>query len=104
MHITLCVEFFNHEIRCNGYTHDGRLYTYANRTLFFSEPKVESSVKRPFVSKLIGKRVVLDPTYGYCVVIGTVEIEDEDYVTIEGMRYAKNGLKAIYEINSDNLI
>lgn len=85
------------------YTHDGRLSTDANRTLFFSEPKVEGSVKRPFVSKLVGKRVVINTEYDLCV-IGVVEIEGSEYLTIDDCHYAKNELKAVYEVATENLL
>lgn len=101
----VCVEFFNHEARRTEYTYDGRLYTYANRTLFFSEPKVEGSIKRPFVSKLTGKNVVsisksgnINLEYIY------IETIDRVYVTPEGDYRCKNDLESIYEIMSDNIL
>ena len=45
----------------NWYTQDGKIHEESNRTLFFSEPKIEASVTRPFVPTLVGKkRVRLD--------------------------------------------
>ena len=85
------------------YTYDGRLYTYANRTLFFSEPKIEASVTRPFVSKLVGKRVVINTQYDLCIT-GVVKIESSEYLTIDGCRYAKEELDSIYEITSENIL
>ncbi len=41
------------------YTEDGKLNERQNRTLFFSEPKIEASVTRPFAPTLVGKRVVV---------------------------------------------
>lgn len=85
------------------YTHDGRLSTYANRTLFLSEPKVEGSVKRPFVSKLVGKRVVIHTTEDLCI-IGVVDTETSTTLVIDGRHYFKGGIEAIYEITSENLL
>ena len=85
------------------YTHDGRLSTYANRTLFFSEPKVEGSVKRPFVYTLVGKRVVINTTEDLCI-IGVVNSGTSTTLVIDGRHYFKGGIDAIYEITSDNLL
>lgn len=90
------------------YTNDGRLYTYANRTLFFSEPKVEGSVTRPFVSKLIGKHVVINTTEDLCI-IGVVNSETSTTLVIDERHYFgrhcfKGSIDAIYEITSDNLL
>lgn len=89
--------------RTENYTLDGRLLINGNRTLFFSEPKIEASVTSPFVSKLVGKKVAVNTKYGLCV-IGVVEIEDLEYLTIDDYHYAKNELKAIYEITSENIL
>ena len=44
------------------YTTDGKLFhSGKNRTLFFSEPKVDAATERPFVPKLNGKFVVVTP-------------------------------------------
>ena len=85
------------------YTQAGVRISGSNRTLFFSEPKVEGSVKRPFVSKLVGKKVVVNTEYDLCV-IGVVEIENSEYLTINDCHYAKEELKALYEVTSDNLL
>lgn len=86
-----------------NYTPDGKLYTCANRTLFFSEPKVEGSVKRPFVYTLVGKRVVINTTEDLCI-IGVVDTETSTTLVIDGRHYFKGGIDAIYEINSENLL
>ena len=42
----------------HSYSKDGKWSQDFNRTLFFSEPKIEASVTRPFVPTLIGKDVL----------------------------------------------
>ena len=42
-----------------SFTPDGKIHEESNRTLFFSEPKIEASVTRPFVPTLVGKMVVV---------------------------------------------
>lgn len=87
------------------YTKDGRWYQDFNRTLFFSEPKIEASVTRPFVPTLVGKRVVVqyyDGTWLAHPVVVIAETEEEIF-TKNGSDY-KSDLIAIREVSSENLL
>lgn len=78
---------------------------YSLRTLFFSEPKIEASVTRPFVPTLVGKRVVVqyyDGTWIPHPVVVTEETEEEIF-TKNGSDY-KSDLIAIREVSSENLL
>lgn len=90
-----------------GYTTDGKLFTSAkNRTLFFSEPKIEAATERPFAPTLNGKFVVVTPykfSDGYLV--GTVHDESEDHFFLDtGHKVMKNDLVRIQEISKENLL
>ena len=80
---------------------------YSLRTLFFSEPKVEASVTRPFVPTLVGKRVVVVPKFDREVSrLFTVFKEDSEriYVTEEGHYWDKDKIDELYEVQSENLL
>ena len=86
------------------YTRDGKFHIESNRCLYFSEPKVEASITRPFVSKLIGKKVLVVSNAGS--VIRTIAEETIDRIRFTGFGdYAnKQDISAIYEITSENLL
>lgn len=86
------------------YTLDGKLDEMSNRTLFFSEPKIEASVTRPFVPTLVGKRVVV--VHPSAVRLLTIFKEDKEriYVTEEGHYWDKDKIAEIYEVSSENLL
>ena len=89
----------------NWYTQNGKMSPEMNRRLFFSEPKIEASVTRPFVSTLIGKRVVVqyfDETWTRHPVVVTAETEEEIF-TKNGSDY-KCDIVEIYEVSSENLL
>ena len=89
----------------NWYTLDGKLDEAGNRTLFFSEPKIEASVTRPFVPTLVGKRVVVlyfDETWTRHPVVVTEETEEKIF-TKNGSDY-KCDIVEIYEVSSENLL
>lgn len=83
---------------------------YNVRTLFFSEPKIEAAVTRPFVPTLVGKKVVIQESG----VETTLAEIIEEY--IDKIRYKvpevysqiytsyKNKVTAIYEVQSENLL
>ena len=80
---------------------------YSLRTLFFSEPKIEASVTRPFVPTLVGKRVVVVPKFDREVSrLFTVFKEDSEriYVTEEGHYWDKDKIDELYEVSSENLL
>ena len=86
----------------NWYTLDGKLDEVGNRTLFFSEPKVEASVTRPFVPTLVGKRVVV---LGYACYPQVLVVTWEN-VSIFGndeYKFVKSNSK-VYEVSSENLL
>lgn len=89
------------------YTQDGKLVNALNRTLFFSEPKIEASVTRPFVPTLVGKRVVVLPAFDTSAVrLLTIFKEDKEriYVTEEGHYWDKDKIAEMYEVSSENLL
>ena len=87
------------------YTLDGRYSEECNRTLFFSEPKIEASVTRQFVPTLVGKTVMAqyyDETWTVKPITITKETPDEIF-TKEGSD-CKSDLIAVYEVSSENLL
>ena len=91
----------------NWYTQNGKMSPEMNRTLFFSEPKIEASVTRPFVPTLVGKRVVVVPKFDREVSrLFTVFKEDSEriYVTEEGHYWDKDKIDELYEVQSENLL
>ena len=89
----------------NWYTQSGIMSPEMNRTLFFSEPKIEASVTRPFVPTLVGKRVVVryfDETWTRHPVVVTAETEEKIF-TKNGSDY-KYDIVGIYEVSSENLL
>ena len=90
-----------------SFTPDGKIHEVSNRTLFFSEPKIEASVTRPFVPTLVGKRVVVVPKFDREVSrLFTVFKEDSEriYVTEEGHYWDKDKIDELYEVQSENLL
>ena len=97
------VEFENGFER--SFTQDGKIHEESIRTLFFSEPKIEASVTRPFVPTLVGKKVVVqyyDGTWIPHPVVVTEETEEEIF-TISGSA-DKSDLIAVCEVSSENLL
>ena len=86
------------------YTLDGKLNEMSNRTLFFSEPKIEASVTRPFVPTLAGKRVVVVHTSAVRLLTIFKEDKERIYVTEEGHYWDKDKIAEIYEVSSENLL
>lgn len=84
------------------YTSNGQYSKDANRALFFSEPKIEASVTRPFVPTLVGKRVVVkEPAcYAVCIKVG---FENQETFGGEGYQFHK-ALVEVYEVSSENLL
>lgn len=86
----------------NWYTFDGRFDEDGPRALFFSEPKIEASVTRPFVPTLVGKRVVVRQKACYDVLL-TITFETLDVFGNEGYTFDKC-LVEVYEVSSENLL
>lgn len=86
----------------NYYTLNGEFVIEGPRSLFFSEPKIEASVTRPFVPTLVGKRVVVEEHACYDVCI---KIEFENQETFGGGGYSfRKALVEVYEVSSENLL
>ena len=85
-----------------SFTPDGRIHVESNRTLFFSEPKVEASVTRPFVPTLVGKRVVVLEHACYPQVF-VVTWEDESMFGNDEYECIKSN-STVYEVSSENLL
>ena len=94
------VEFENGFER--SFTPDGKIHEESIRTLFFSEPKIEASVTRPFVPTLVGKRVVV-LEYACYPQLFTVGWEDEDKFGDDTYSCIKANCK-VYEVSSENLL
>lgn len=72
------------------YTRDGKYYTVANRTLFFSEPQVIAETEPVFEPKLRGKVVLVKNVGGEEVRFGYVEEEFETFVMVDDYKYPKS--------------
>lgn len=85
------------------YTPNGKYTVEANRTLFFSEPKIEASVTRPFVPTLVGKDVlaVLKTSQ---LSFGEVMFEDEHSIQVGRILWEKKDLASVHEIIVNNLL
>lgn len=84
------------------FSQDGKLEPSLNRTLFFSEPRIEASVTRPFVPTLVGKMVVVkEPAcQSVCIKIGF-----ENQETFGGGGYSfRKALVEVYEVSQENLL
>lgn len=77
----VCVEFPDTGFRAVYYTVDGKYHYKGNRTLFFSEPKVEAATAKPFVSKILNSYVAY-VTLGGELGIGFVIEDNESSFTI----------------------
>ena len=86
----------------NWYTQSGKMSPEMNRTLFFSEPKIEASVTRPFVPTLVGKRVVVRQKCFYDVVLN-ITFETQDVFGDDESIFDKS-LVEVYEVSSENLL
>lgn len=92
------------------FTQDGKLNTIANRTLFFSEPKIEALTERPFVSTLVGKRIAVKEHGCECYVVDVVDETVERIKfwvvanSIKPYEVDKSKIEAIYEVSSENLL
>lgn len=84
------------------YSSDGKLDKLYNRTLFFSEPKIDASVTRPFIPTLIGKKVVVTQSGCYPIII-EITWEDRDSFGSGLLKYIKEVCK-VYELSSENLL
>lgn len=84
--------------RC-GYTKDGRYAISGNRTLFFSEPKIEA---QEFPSKYAGKTVLLVNPWGS---YGPFKITKEDvvYIYTQGPRFYKEDYH-IYIVEPEEVV
>lgn len=86
----------------NWYTKEGRFSVEGNHTLFFSEPKIEASVTRPFVPTLVGKRVVV-LEYACYPQVFVVTWEDESMFGNDVYKCIKSN-STVYEVSSENLL
>ncbi len=84
------------------YTQSGKMSPKMNRTLFFSEPKVEASVTRPFVPTLVGKRVVVRQK-GCRHVMLNITFETPDIFGDDEGAFDKS-LVEVYEVSLENLL
>ena len=85
-----------------SFTPDGKIHEESNRTLFFSEPKIEASVTRPFVPTLVGKKVVVLEHACYPQVF-VVTWEDESMFGNDEYECIKSN-STVYEVSSENLL
>lgn len=93
----------------NYYSYDGKFQVNGQRTLFFSEPKIEAAVIRPFVPTLVGKKVVVESQSLGMLMACTVTGETHDMVNVidesgDDYRWQKEDVSAIYEVSSENLL
>ena len=88
--------------RFGCYLPSGKLSAFMQRTLFFSEPKIEASVTRPFVPTLVGKRVVV-LEYACYPQAFVVTWEDESMFGNDEYECIKSN-STVYEVSSENLL
>jgi len=93
----------------NYYTLDGKFETKGPRALFFSEPKIEAAVTRPFVSTLVGKRVVVESESLNLLMACVVTEETHDMLSVvdesrDNYHWIKDDISAIYEVSPENLL
>ena len=81
------------------YTEDGKLFLSGNRTLFFSPPIISAETEPPFVSTLVGKKVLLESNKVDFMGIVTVldETADKIYTDSFGNYWCKDAV-TVYEI------
>ena len=84
------------------YIQNGKMSPELNRTLFFSEPKIEASVTRLFVPTLVGKRVVV-LEYACYPQVFVVTWEDESMFGNDEYKCIKSN-STVYEVSSENLL
>lgn len=88
------------------FTIDGKLNKAGNRTLFFTEPKVEGSITRPFVPTLVGKTVAIYSTSFPRGVIRKVygETHDKIFISEQDEYHEKINVREVYKVSSENLL
>lgn len=92
------VGFGNYNVET--YTQDGKFYTFnVNRSLYFSEPKIEGETTRPFQPKLIGKSVVVKSALGNW--IGKVIQEDSIIIQLENSQCFVKSKIEIFELGPE---
>jgi len=87
------------------FTKDGKRYASFPRTLFFSEPKIEGAVVRPFTPTLEGKTVVIYSSGFPEGVLRVVKKETENKVYFGnlGEYHVKSQIQEIREVGSENI-
>lgn len=87
------------------YKQTGEFYYTCKRTLFFSEPKIEASVTRPFVPMLKGKKVLIQYNGGsYFAEPTLITGETLTHISSDEDLWLKKDVQAIYEVSSENLV
>lgn len=86
------------------YTGDGKLFLSGNRTLFFSPPIISAETEPPFVSTLVGKKVLLESNKVDFMEIVTVLDETADKIYTDSFvdYWCKDDV-TVYEITPVNL-
>lgn len=88
------------------FTQDGKLNTIANRTLFFSEPKIEALTERPFVPTLVGKTLLIYSEGFPNGVVRKIIKETPDKIEYDsfGNYHMKKNILEMYEVSKENLV
>ena len=84
------------------YKPTGEFNYKSKRILFFSEPKIEASVTRPFVPTLVGKRVAVRQKGCHTVMLN-ITFETPDIFGDDEGGFDKS-LVEVYEVSSENLL
>lgn len=85
------------------YTTDGRYSEEFQRTVFFSEPKIEALTTRPFTPTLVGKKIVVT-VYNGSSFVGEVVDEDKDLILFQCDEYIKKKLIKELYILRENVV
>lgn len=91
------------EEHCDYYTAKGQLHREGPRCLFFTMPTLSGGTTRPFVPKLIGKRVVVQTFLGRDT-HGAIEDEAPDWIRVGNITFAKDDIEKLYEVSEKNLL
>lgn len=85
------------------YTHDGKVSSSSQRTLFFSEPKIEALTTRPFTPTLVGKKVFVEKKFGVSASFKVISEDHEVLICEENCVHYKNCIKELY-ILGENVV
>ena len=94
---------FENGVHLVTYTHDGKVSSSAQRTLFFSEPKIKVLTTRPFTPTLVGKKVFVEMKFGFSTSFKVIGEDHEVLICEENCVHYKYRIKELY-ILGENVV